>query len=105
GAVEYLPMFMVGVVLAVRLPVLLERVPPLLTGLRGWVVLVLALVALTAHWWLLPIIPGHAQTLGLPIVMIAAAVLVVLAVAWRPAVTGLSTTIPQWVGRVSFSLY
>lgn len=105
GAVQYLPMFMIGVVLAVRLPELLERVAALLPGRRGWVVLVAALVAVTAHWWMLPVLPSHAVTLSLPLIMVGAAVLVVLAITWAPAVTGLSTAVPQWAGRISFSLY
>lgn len=104
-AVEYLPMFMIGVVLATKLPVILDRVPAMLGGWRGWLVFAAALLAITAHWLVIAIYPAHAFAVALPFILVGAAVLVVLAAAWPPLIATLSRSFPQWMGRISFSLY
>jgi peptidoglycan/LPS O-acetylase OafA/YrhL len=110
-ALIYLPVFFLGTLLAVNL-----------AGFRawtqhfrvrkharmiGWSVLSGSLLAVVASWILRPIV--HAGTplsdaVG-SLTPIGALGLVTCAIGFRPVVGGLSMRVPQWLGKVSFSLY
>jgi peptidoglycan/LPS O-acetylase OafA/YrhL len=104
----YLPAFLIGTVIAVRLDALHRWVDA--DGRRalaaGLALLVLSLLLLTLHWTVWAVVPGS------PIVTIldaaevlGAAGLVLAAGFWKPLVRLLSTSLFQWLGRISFSLY
>jgi peptidoglycan/LPS O-acetylase OafA/YrhL len=76
-------------------------------GGLGWVVLVSSLLAIVTSWMLRPVIPAGtliSDALGC-LAPVGAAGLVLCAIVFRPARSGLSARVPQWLGTVSFSLY
>lgn len=106
----YLPVFLLGVVLAVKLDVILawagRRSRSSLAALAIGVLL-LSAVLLPARWIMWSINPG-AETLfhiASSFVVLGALGVVLVAVAWPPASWLLSTPPFRWLGRISFSLY
>jgi peptidoglycan/LPS O-acetylase OafA/YrhL len=111
GALTFLPVFLVGSVLAVRLD-----------SIRGWlaryagsswllpggaVILLTSLLLLDAHWTIWGMLGGapRLQTVAKSLEFVGAFGLVVVAAFWTPVVRLLSTRVFQWLGTVSFSLY
>jgi peptidoglycan/LPS O-acetylase OafA/YrhL len=99
GLLVYLPMFLIGAVLAP----MLSR--PEKSTSRKWPWLMGAgLIGITCKWWLEPLIPdSNAATM--PIVLLSALTIVVSAVRWPGARSFLERPVVQWLGRISFSLY
>jgi Predicted acyltransferases len=103
----YFPVFLMGTIMAARMPDLLEWVQrprprwflPLLAG--G------SLLLLIASWLARPIAEsGSALSNALwALAAPGAAGIVLVSFAWRPLVLFLETRIMQWLGRISFSLY
>ncbi|MEJ1230355.1 MAG: acyltransferase [Galbitalea sp.] len=111
GSFTFLPVFLVGTVLAVRLE-----------ETRAWArrhensrwwnwaavgVLVVSLLLLDLHWTLWGFLggPPKFQATATALQFFGAFGLVLLAVIWRPASRLLSTRLFRWLGRISFSLY
>ena len=103
-ALVYLPVFFLGVLVAVRMPDLLDWASR--RSNRTWASLATGSLALLIASWLfrpLESVIGAHVLWGLAAV--GAVGLIVLAVG-SPAVSGmLSAPVPRWLGRVSFSLY
>jgi peptidoglycan/LPS O-acetylase OafA/YrhL len=104
----YLPMFLIGAIIASALPALHDRVE---TAGRArqkfWAVMfAIAVILLVSRWLLLgvgtPMVLVNATT-GL--MLAGAAMMVLVAIFWVPANSFLSRRGVQWLGRVSFSLY
>ena len=104
-ALLYLPMFMVGVVIAVHVPDRIEAMGSRLRGAVGWWFFVAAVLGISSSYWAAAVLHHHVETITFPVVLAAAALLVVLALAWDPARRVLSSPVFQWTGRISFSLY
>jgi peptidoglycan/LPS O-acetylase OafA/YrhL len=108
-ALLYLPVFFLGTLIAVNLDALRSWAWRRRTnaGWLGWTVFGLSLLAIVTSWMLRPLIPAGtvvSDALGC-LTPIGAGGLVLCAIVFRPARAGLSTRAPQWLGRVSFSLY
>lgn len=101
----YLPMFMVGVVLAVHLGQLRRAAAD--RGNRFWAaVLVTGLLLCTAHWVGLGLgLPERALGALVAVTLVGATLVVVAAIGWRPFAARLSAPVPLWLGTISFSLY
>ncbi|HEX4443057.1 MAG TPA: acyltransferase [Galbitalea sp.] len=111
NALIYLPVFFLGTLLAVNLAAFRAWAQRARirkhARLAGWLVLSGSLLAIVASWMLRPIL--HAGTplsdaVG-SLTDVGALGLVACAVGFGPVVSGLSTRVPQWLGKVSFSLY
>ncbi|MCU1586455.1 MAG: Peptidoglycan/LPS O-acetylase OafA/YrhL, contains acyltransferase and SGNH-hydrolase domain [Microbacteriaceae bacterium] len=104
----YLPMFLIGAIIASALPVLHDRVAtdgP--ARQKFWAAMfVTAAILLVSRWLLLgvgaPMVLVNATT-GL--MLAGAAMMVLTAIFWVRANTFLSRRGVQWLGRISFSLY
>jgi peptidoglycan/LPS O-acetylase OafA/YrhL len=111
GALTFLPVFLVGSVLAVKLD-----------DIRGWLarhsgsrwllpggaaVLLISLVLLDLHWTIWGVLGGapRFQEPAKSLEFVGAFGLLVVAAFWLPAVRLLSTRVFQWLGKISFSLY
>lgn len=107
----FLPVFLVGTVIAVRLD-----------ALRAWAdrrrsspwfaigcaaVTIVSLLLLGLHWTVWGVLGGPArdQTVTKSLEYVGAAGLVVVAIIWTPAIRLLTTRFVRWLGRISFSLY
>lgn len=106
-ALVYLPVFLLGTLVAVRLDDLVSwsrrRPRPVL-----WAVLtVVSVLVLVANWWMRPFVsPGTTAADAMwGISGIGAFGLVLVAVCSPAAERLLSMRVPQWLGKVSFSLY
>lgn len=104
-ALIYPPMFILGVILALRhreISSLASRLSPA----GWWIVLVAAVLATSSRWLLMafgaPVVVLDA-TVGL--MLVAAVVFVIMALEWRSASRVLSTRPLRLAGRLSFSLY
>jgi peptidoglycan/LPS O-acetylase OafA/YrhL len=108
-ALLYLPVFFLGTLIAVNLDSLrawADR-PRKRVGAIGWSGLTVSLLLIVTSWMLRPVVPAStlaSDALGC-LTPVGAAGLVVCAVVFRPVRVGLSTRVPRWLGRVSFSLY
>jgi peptidoglycan/LPS O-acetylase OafA/YrhL len=109
NALLYLPVFFLGTLVAVNLDTLRSwagRRQSTRHGL-GWVVFGVSLLFIVTSWMLRPVIPAGtlvSDALGC-LTPIGAIGLVLCAIIFGPVRSGLSTRPPQWLGRVSFSLY
>lgn len=103
----YFPIFLMGTIMAARMPDLLEWVqrprsrwfmPLLATG---------SVLLLIASWLARPIAPSGSELSNALWALAApgAAGVVLVSLAWRPAVRFFETRVMQWLGRISFSLY
>lgn len=106
---QYLPMFMVGVVIATRLTQLkalgerIDRRPR-----SGWIWAVLAIaswLALASIWTATAFIDRGFLRYGIVVVVLGGAGLVMLALVWPAGRRFLETRPMQFLGTVSFSLY
>jgi peptidoglycan/LPS O-acetylase OafA/YrhL len=109
NALLYLPVFFLGTLIAVNLDALRDwaRRRRTNSALLGWVVAVCSLLAIVTSWMLRPVIPAGtlaSDALGC-LTPVGAVGLVVCAITFGPVRSGLSTRAPQWLGRISFSLY
>jgi peptidoglycan/LPS O-acetylase OafA/YrhL len=108
GAMTYLPMFLLGSVLAVALPTLRKRFDVAPGAARGRVVaaipFIVSLVLISVPW-ILSAIDGHLYgfTIGFAVLGCLLLVLLSTTLAWLR--TALTRAPIQWLGRVSFSLY
>ncbi|TFC87658.1 acyltransferase [Cryobacterium sp. TmT2-59] len=115
GAVEnafllYVPMFMLGSLIAVELPRLRDtgHGMDLLTRARmAWGgLLALGLLLMTTHWIGLGMgLPTRAVGATSGLVVIGACIVVFVAMLWHPVKRVLGTRPVQWLGLISFSLY
>ncbi|MBS1896265.1 MAG: acyltransferase [Actinobacteria bacterium] len=106
SALAYLPVFLLGTLIAVRLPQLRELARnPRATRALPWTA-VAACAMLIASWLARPLTAGTiAADVLWALAGAGAALLVILAVIWPRAQRALSVRPMQWLGRVSFSLY
>jgi peptidoglycan/LPS O-acetylase OafA/YrhL len=111
GSFTFLPVFLVGAVIAVKLADL-QAWADRHDGERWWPwlgagVLAVSLLLLNLHWTLWGALggPPRFQAGARAFEFIGALGLVLLAALWRPAIRLLSTRVFRWLGRVSFSLY
>jgi peptidoglycan/LPS O-acetylase OafA/YrhL len=103
----YFPIFIMGTIMATRMPDMLawvERPRP-----RWFMPLFAAgsVLLLIASWLARPIAPSGSEwnTVLWALAAPGAAGLVVVSLAWAPAVRFLETGVMQWLGKISFSLY
>lgn len=103
----YFPIFLMGTIMAARMPDLLAWVE---RPRARWFMPLFAsasVVMLIASWLARPIIPSGTfwshvlWALAAP----GAAGIVVVSLAWAPAIRFFSTRVLQWLGKISFSLY
>lgn len=109
-ALTYLPMFLVGVVMAVerrRLDLAARRIDQSSSPtIRWFAAVVIALSLLTAPWLLMPSDANrYLIEASSGLVLVGAALAVFIAWQWQPAKTALGSRPAQWLGRISFSLY
>lgn len=110
-AFRYLPVFFIGTLMAVRLEAIREWMTRRLLRPRatlwGAALVVGSLLLLIAQWLLRPVAPSGslASTVLAQLSLLGAAGLVLAAIAVRPARSALEARAPQWLGKVSFSLY
>lgn len=74
----------------------------------GWLVLSASLFLILAAWVLRPIVSINDTFLSFllgAVAPIGAVGVVACAIAFSPARSGLSMSVPQWLGKISFSLY
>jgi peptidoglycan/LPS O-acetylase OafA/YrhL len=107
----YLPMFLLGTLIAARLPALSDFGSTHLSGRRKAVIaasiLLVGVLLLEARWELNPLRPGGDALIAqahLPAVF-GAGLIVLVSVIWTPFAHFLELRIVQWLGRISFSLY
>jgi peptidoglycan/LPS O-acetylase OafA/YrhL len=111
GPLSFLPVFLVGTILAVRYDDILvwaqTRLSRRTSLILGSAVLLVSLLLLDIHWTLWGVLGGapRFQTAAHALEYVGAFGLVALAAFWAPAIRLLSTRLFQWLGRVSFSLY
>jgi peptidoglycan/LPS O-acetylase OafA/YrhL len=111
GSLTFLPVFLVGTVIAVRLDVIREwarrHERSRWWGWAGAGLLVVSLLLLDLHWTIWGVLggPPRLQTAANSVEFLGALGLVALAAFWSPAVRFLRTRPFRWLGRVSFSLY
>jgi peptidoglycan/LPS O-acetylase OafA/YrhL len=109
NALLYLPVFFLGTLVAVNLDSLRAWAQRrrATSAWPGWMLLALSLLLLITSWMLRPVIPAGtlpSDALGC-LTPVGAVGLVLCAIVFRPVRAGLSARLPQWLGRVSFSLY
>ncbi len=110
-ALLYLPVFFLGTLLAVNLDAVLgwaerTRRRPHARAL-GWALFGTSLCAIVASWMLRPILSAGtpiSDAIG-SLTPLGALGVVVCAITFGPVDRGLSAPVPQWLGRISFSLY
>ncbi|MER7796923.1 acyltransferase [Microbacterium sp. NPDC096154] len=101
---KYLPMFLIGVVLAVHRDAFSTRLGAV--SRRGWITALAITPVLVASPWMLPPIVPEAVRESAIVLQVAGAVLIVAACAFGfPDSRFLGSRAVQWLGRVSFSLY
>ncbi|HEY8911766.1 acyltransferase [Lacisediminihabitans sp.] len=110
-AFQYLPVFFIGTIMAVRLDAIREWTKRRLLRphSRRWgaALVVGSLLLLVAHSLARPIVQSGsvADTLLTQLSVLGAAGLVLAAIGVRPVRSALESRPSQWLGRVSFSLY
>jgi len=108
---RYLPVFFIGALMAVRLDAIREwmrrRALRARSARLGAALVVAALVLLIGQWLLRPLVPAGslASTLLAQLSVLGAAGLVFVAICVAPVRAVLETRAPQWLGKISFSLY
>lgn len=107
---HYLPMFMVGVVMAVewkRLEVLASRITVRRRANYVWAMVIFAATLLMSFPWILMLTPVSEVALDASkgLVLVGATLVVFLAWHWTPAKQFLCWKPVQWLGTISFSLY
>ncbi|WP_203137792.1 acyltransferase family protein [Microbacterium sp. JZ31] len=103
-ALMYLPMFLIGVVLAVHRETLHLRLGPL----RGWLWglgLAAAVLLASAPWMMPPSVPERVHDGALALQVAGALIVVAFCAFGRPRARLLCSRPAQWLGTISFSLY
>lgn len=105
-ALMYLPVFFLGTIIAVRLPEILEGARRRSTRF-WWVLTIVSLVLVIGNWLARHVFPSNStgKDVLLGLAAVGAAGLIIAALGFPVVRDFLSTRIPQWLGRVSFSLY
>jgi len=103
----YFPIFLMGTIMAARMPDLLAWVE---RPRARWFMPLFAsasVLMLIASWLARPIIPSGTVWSHVLWALAApgAAGIVVVSLAWAPAIRFFSTRVLQWLGKISFSLY
>jgi len=103
----YFPIFLMGTIMAARMPDLLAWVE---RPRARWFMPVFAtasVLMLIASWLARPIAPSGSELSHVLWALAApgAAGIVVVSLAWAPAIRFFSTRVLQWLGKISFSLY
>jgi len=107
---HYLPMFMIGVIMAVEWK-RMERMAFRISGARRanyvWALVTVVAVLLMSFPWILMLTPASEAALDASkgLVLVGAALVVFLAWHWVPAKQVLCWKPVQWLGTISFSLY
>jgi peptidoglycan/LPS O-acetylase OafA/YrhL len=107
----YLPVFLLGTLMAARLAGLQSlgrnRLPPRWRLVLGIALLLLGIALLEARWELTPLRPGSESLMSATqlLSVFGAALIVLVAIAWAPFARFLELRFVQWLGRISFSLY
>lgn len=110
-ALLYLPVFFLGTLVAVNLDAIrglsgrAQRHPR--SRIIGWTALSASLLLIVASWMLRPAVSAGtplSDAIG-SLTPLGALGLVFCAIAFSPTRRGLSLVVPQWLGRISFSLY
>lgn len=106
SALAYLPVFLLGTLVAVRLPELQDLAGrPRVRRALPWLAAT-ACGMLIAGWLVRPLTADRTVAAGLwALAGAGAALLVILAVIWPRAQRAMNVRPMQWLGRVSFSLY
>ncbi|SEB93731.1 Peptidoglycan/LPS O-acetylase OafA/YrhL, contains acyltransferase and SGNH-hydrolase domains [Paramicrobacterium humi] len=109
-AVRFLPMFAIGVVLAVALPELTSVATRFSSGksanMRWFLLTALGALMLSSHWLVAPLNPAPIVQRGLIAVTVGGALVFVLAALfWHSAKQALESPVVQWLAKISFSLY
>lgn len=103
----YFPIFLMGTIMAARMPDLLAWVERPRARWFMPAFATVSVVMLIASWLARPIIPSG--TFGSHVLWALAAPgaagIVVVSLAWAPAIRFFSTRVLQWLGKISFSLY
>jgi peptidoglycan/LPS O-acetylase OafA/YrhL len=108
-ALLYLPVFFMGTLIAVNLDVIRDwaRRRARRGRWRAWLLFSASLLGIVASWMLRPVIPAGtvwSDAVG-SLTPLGAFGVVIAAIAFEPVRRSLSTPVPQWLGRRSFSLY
>ncbi|MCU1586504.1 MAG: hypothetical protein JWM49_3060 [Microbacteriaceae bacterium] len=104
----YMPMFLVGSIIAVALPALHDRARAMS---RFWqpiwgTAFAVSIILLLSRWLLLAVgAPGALLNVTTGFQLAGAAMMVLVAIFWHRAQAVLSRSAVQWLGRISFSLY
>jgi peptidoglycan/LPS O-acetylase OafA/YrhL len=110
-SLQFLPVFLVGSMLALRVDDLRERVAAAVNRVAVHLVctavLIVSLLLLDVHWTLWGLLGGSPRFQGtaLSLEFLGALGLVALAAVWFPFERMLELGFFQWLGRISFSLY
>jgi peptidoglycan/LPS O-acetylase OafA/YrhL len=113
GLIEYLPMFFLGVaMIPLRASVarVLGSIKDRFRAACEWSVLGLSVLGLVSAFMSAPVLGtrinlSDLQTLFLPLELLSIMSIILLAVEGISVRKALSTPVPQWLGKVSFSLY
>jgi len=103
----YFPIFLMGTIMAARMPDLLAWVERPRARWFMPVFATLSVLMLIASWLARPIAPSGSELSHVLWALAApgAAGIVVVSLAWAPAIRFFSTRVLQWLGKISFSLY
>ncbi|WP_105035108.1 acyltransferase family protein [Cryobacterium aureum] len=108
---RYLPLFLIGAIIAVSLPrlnsVLTKFARSRWSNLVGALSAVCALALVIAYWLLRPMVDGTLTLVALTSAggVLGAVGFVLVCMFWLPAIQILNSRLLQWLGRISFSLY
>lgn len=111
GALQHIPVFLLGTLLAVRLDAIREwtRARLMRPRARLWGIGLTAasLLVLVSGWLVRPVVPADSwiSHVATDTELVGAVGLVVAAISVPPLRRGLESRVAQWFGRISFSLY
>lgn len=103
----YFPIFLMGTIMAARMPDLLAWVQRPRPRWFMPTFAALSVVMLIASWLARPIAPSGSEISHILWALAApgAAGVVLVSLAWAPAISLFETRVMQWLGKISFSLY
>jgi peptidoglycan/LPS O-acetylase OafA/YrhL len=110
-ALLYLPVFFLGTLVAVNLEAIRSWAEKIRHRPRarvvGWFVTAASVLSIVVSWMLRPILKAGTPLSDIigSLTPVGALGLVACAIAFGPVARGLSARVPQWLGKVSFSLY
>lgn len=105
-ALVYLPVFFLGTLMAVRLPQILAAAARRSSGF-WWAATIGSLALIILSWVARPLVAAGSQLSGFlwGFAGIGAAGLILAALGFPAVIRALTSRVPQWLGKVSFSLY